>query len=205
MSKPTFEGPQLGIKTLKASPSNWQSKGLGDTSRVLTLSMTGESPFFPTNVAYSSWEHLEPGQITIDSPDANYDAVYLTNILDRYTAEEQKRLIAEAARVTKNNGRIVAYSPACDDAEEVRELARQYGMDTKEFDSRRLTNRDIVRLRPNDAMFFLGKIVIPNRHRLVKVLQSLGLPATLEHMWEVRDRFVIRRFHVGMAWTVQRG
>lgn len=205
MSKPTFEGPQLGIKTLKAAPDNWQAKGLGDTSRVLTLAMQDESPYFPKNVAHSSWEYLKPGQLEIESPDSNYDAVYLTNVLDRYSVEDQKKLIAEAARVTKNNGRIVAYSPACDDAEEIRELASQYGMDTTDFDSRRLTNRDIARLKPHDAMFFLGKIVIPNRTRLVKVLQGMGLPATLEHMWEVRDRFAIRRFHVGMAWTVQRG
>ena len=204
MGKPTFQGPQLGIKTLKADPGNWLAKGLGATSRVLTMAMKDEGPYFPKDVVHYNWEYFEKGVTDIESPDANYDSVYLTNVLCRYDASDQKKLIAEAARVTKNNGRIITYDPACDDAQEVRDIAVGYGMDTKDFDSRRMTNGGIIRLKPHDAMFFLGKIVIPNRHRLVKVLQGMGLPATLEHMWEVRDRFAIRRFHVGMSWNVQR-
>jgi SAM-dependent methyltransferase len=202
--KPALEGPQLGLKTYRAEPGNWLSKDLGGSSRVLTLAMQGDSPHFPKGVEHHSWEYFEEGQMSIQHPDASFDVVYLTNVLDRYEAGDRKALVAEAARVVKNGGRVIALSPACDDAIEAYDLATGYGVDTKEFVSRRLTNRDIARLRPHEAVFFLGKVVIPNRTRLVKVLQELGIAATLEHMWEVRDRFAIRRFQVGMSWLIQR-
>jgi SAM-dependent methyltransferase len=199
-----LEGPQLGIKTLKGKPGNWLSRGLGDTSKVLSMAMLGEEPFFSSAMKDPCWEHFMPGHLNIDAPDASFDAVYLTGILNRYSPEDQKKLIAEAARVTKNGGRVVAYSPACDDAQEALDLATDYGLDTTEFVSRRLTNRDIARLRPHEASFFQGKVVVPSKERLITVMKGFGLEATLEHMWQVKDRFAIKRFHVGMSWTVSR-
>ena len=202
MASRELEGPQLGLKTYRTTPGNWLAKGLSTTSRILTIAPEGEDPFWPSNVDNTVWQVFDG--IDIDEPDASYDIVYLTNVLDRLSTEDQKKYIQEAARVTKNNGRVVAYSPACDDSEEAYELAKGYGVSTKDFLSRRLSNKDIARLKPHNAAFFMGKIVVPTRARLVTVLNELGLKVTLEHTWAFRDRFAIKRFHIGMEWFVER-
>ena len=203
MASRELEGPQLGLKTYRTTPGNWLAKGISSTSRILTLAPEGEDPFWPSNTDNTVYKVSK--DITIDEPDASFDIVYLTNILDRLSTEDCKKYLQEAARVTKNNGRVVAYSPACDDAEEAYELAKGYSVDTTAFMSRRLTNKDIARLKPHNAAFFLSKTVIPNRARLVTVLNELGLKVTLEHTWAFRDRFAIKRFHVGLEWYIDRG
>lgn len=204
MASRDLEGPLLGIKTFKCKPTNWLAQGLGDTSRVLTICMKEKSPYWPSNVMYTLQKSFSDGEILLNEPDASYDAVYLTGVIEHYDRQQQLELLGEAARVTRNGGRVVAYSPACDDAEEAFELAKKYGLDTTKFKSGRLSNKDIVRLKPHNAAFFQDLTVLPNSTRLVKVLNELGLDATLEHMWGIKS-FAIRRFHVGMSWQIGRG
>jgi SAM-dependent methyltransferase len=155
-------------------------------------------------VEYCSYTILKEGELTIDAPDASYDVVYLTRVLEHYDLESRRKLIKECARVTKNSGRIVAFSPACDDAREAYELLEPYGVDTKEFLKRRLTNRDIASLKPHEAVFFQDIVVPANRDRLLVILKSLGLDAKLEHLWTAKKKFPIKRFFIGMVWHVAR-
>lgn len=206
MASRELEGPLLALKTYRADPSNWLQQGLGETSRVLSITSKGCEPYLPKRVAHHSWEYLDEEFLGIEYPDASFDAVYITDVLERLPFHERRDLIREAARVCTNGGRIVAYSPACDDGEEAYELIKGYVVDVGEFLNRRLSNKDIVRVKPHEAAFFQTRQVVPGRERLLKALQDLGIDATLEHMWGVKEdvRFAIKRFHVGMIWHITR-
>ena len=134
-------------------------------------------------------------------PSNGFDYCYLSGVFELHDWDGKRAILQEALRVVKPGGIVQALSVCCDDQKELYELAVKLGYDTKEFEAKRLTNGDIVKLKPNDASFFRSVLVIPNRQRLVEYLHEQGFPeAKLEHMWEFNRTFPINRISIALRW-----
>ena len=187
----------------RAPQNDWMALGLAGTSRVLTLSFRGTIPYFPSGQRFTSCELLD-STAQLDSPDSNYDFVFITEGLGRLRPEMREVLLAEATRVTKTGGIVKALELTSDDAQAVLSLAESYRIDTEDFTSRRLSDRDVSRLEPDTVHYFENTINMPNKQRLLSTMSGMGLEASLENMWTVKDVFPVQRVRVGLSWSIER-
>lgn len=197
----SLEHPQLSIKTLRSSVNQWLTKNCTGKEVILSIS-TGDTPIFsPKGTVPHSWHKITKEDYSLlEFPSNFYDIVIIYDALSILTPEHRKKFILEAARTLNNGGVILAITPACNDAEEVYNFMNSIGFDTTAFAKARLTNKELVGLRPTEAIFLEDSTVIPNRKRLVSYLKEMGFAVTLEELWTAGTRFPVKRLYAGLKW-----
>lgn len=196
-----LEHPNLGLKTHKRAPTNWLTQGFGDHEDLLVLAPHGGEIYWNSVDRVKSYAYMMPGETDIDMPDAAFTVVFLNHVFERYPADGRKKILNECARMVKPGGTIISIDNTCNDAHQVFDLMYGSGHDIQDFFDRRLSNKDIVSMKPIDAAFFDTMTRVPSRKMLVPFLQGIGFPdVELEDLFKADEKFAVNRFYVGMKW-----
>lgn len=192
----------IGAKFHKGAPKKWPFPGYKEGHKVLYISTNKEEMRTPPHVDIHSWSLVGPDTTKFQFPSDFYDFVVLNRVLEEHGKEQRQKIKKECFRLLKLGGILSSISVACDDAKEIYDITeKNLAIDDEKFVKKRLFDKDIASLRPQDLAFFSSSTVIPSRKRLVKYIESLGIEgAKLEHLFGVPEKVVVKRLLVGMKW-----
>lgn len=201
-----LEEPKLGLKFHRISISKWMSEGCRKGDKVLSMALIGSKDgiFCPDQTNLHSWSYLDKNQYLVDMPSNFYNFIFLTNVIEYYNIEYARKLIKECKRMVKKGGIIASCSRACNDGQEIYDIVKhKSNIDISKFVNNRLSDNEIILLKPDDAAFFPSKTIAPNRRRLVQIMKSMGIEdANLEMgLWGVKEKVAIRKLQVGLKWV----
>ncbi len=197
--------PQLKIPTRKGdgAAQGWMGSqsGVRQNDIILSISVSEEEGLFcPNEAKIHSWDFIGPSTY-LAFPSALYDYVYFNYVLEKHDHAGRLALIQEGLRVLKPGGQLISLSLCCNDSEELYNFAIKQGFDLTRFEAERLTDQDIVRLRPSDGIYTKSLTIVADRVNLVKYCIKIGFSnASLESMWDVKGQFPINRLSVALKW-----
>lgn len=194
------EQPQLSIPNYKFPLSHWLDARVEPWRKPTVLYIAKEY------IKPAQWTHLVYDVTPFNLDEINtlrymntdmFDVVCVDSVLG--CIEQRSELIAEASRICRR--KVVAWNPACNDGEELVKQLRLDGIDVDPYIKRRLTNMDIVRLKPHEAVFLRDFKVFPEGRGLKEHIQSEGIDIFADQVdAHCHKDLAINILNVGMVW-----
>lgn len=202
-----LESPILSLKSYRGVPrSQWfrNNSVENERMRVLSIACPPNEPYIPQECDFDNYysaviEDSIISGVVLQDAEPPFHFIYLDGVLEH--VEGRLSFVKRMMDLVVPGGALLSCSSACDDAKEAYNLLNPSPLQARDFLRWRLSNKQIVQLRPSSAAFLNEVVRFPQRKNLVTFLRSIGFPNTeLEHLWGAGRSFSVTRLTVAMLW-----